>query len=172
MNKMIIVFSVVAACFMAQGAEPYFGGAVNYTKLKNARDGGISIEALGGAKLGEAFRGELALSYNREDILTNELKIWRLFANAYYDFEIESKVIPYVLGGIGYGNVSTGSIFGSSTRDGGLLGQLGAGLALPVSEQVVIDFKYRYQFSQDYQLYGASFRLTAHQIGVGMRYMF
>lgn len=172
LKNTVIMLVVIATCCAVQAAEPYIGGGINYTKLKDARDGGVSIEALGGAKLGDALRGEVALSYNREDIRRTKVKIWELFANAYYDFQIDSKVTPYVLAGVGFGNASTGSLFGSSSRDGGLLGQVGGGLAVPVSEQVFLDFKYRYQFSQDYQLYGASFRLTAHQIGVGMRYMF
>lgn len=172
-KKTLLVFGVIAACSFVQAAAPYVGGAVNYTTLKDARDGGLSVEGQVGTAIGDALRGEMALGYNREDLRGSTIKIWELFANIYYDFNRDQKISPYVLAGLGYGSAGKGNIFGSSSRDGALLSQVGAGVAFPLNEKLLLDLKYRYQMSQDYHLSGtSSFKLTAHQIGLGIRYMF
>lgn len=172
-QKLTLIIVVIFAAAMVQAEGVYVGGGVNYTSINDAQDSGLSIEALGGMALGKVLRGELSVSYDREDIGTQDVTIWEFFGNLYYDFRLESKIRPYVLGGVGYGNVSSGSLFGSSSRDGAFLGQVGGGLALPLGEKMLLDIKYRYQFSQDYKLSNtSSFQLTAHQVGVGVRYMF
>lgn len=172
LRKTALILFVIAAASMVHAEGGYVGSAINYTNLKDADDGGLSVEVLGGMQLGKAMRGELALAFDREDFGNEKVRIWTAFANAYYDFKLESKLNPYILGGLGYGSASTGDIFSSSSRSGGFLGQVGAGIAFPLSEQLLLDLKYRYQMSDDYTLKGKSFKLTAHQIGVGFRYLF
>ncbi|VGO16651.1 hypothetical protein PDESU_05242 [Pontiella desulfatans] len=172
-KKITVLFAMIATTSIAQAEGTYAGGAVNYLNINDANDAGFSIEGFVGMSLAEALRGEFALSADQAEFGSKKVRMVDIFANLYYDFKLESKVNPYVLGGIGYGSAATGDWFSSSSRDGNLLGQVGAGIAFPVSKQVMLDFKYRYQFSSDYYLPNTrTFQLTGHSLGLGFRYSF
>ena len=172
-NKFTLVVIVIAAASFARAEGAYLGAGVNYINISDAKDAGFSVEALGGMALAKTLRGELAISFDRADFRSSTVKMFDVFANLYYDFKPGNKINPYVLGGIGFGSASTGNIFGSSSRDSNFLGQLGAGIAVTLSEQVMLDLKYRYQVSEDYRLPSTgSFKLNGHSLGLGFRYLF
>jgi opacity protein-like surface antigen len=173
LKKTAIIIILAALSTVARAGGPYAGAGVNYLNISDAKNAGFSVEAFGGTSFGNALRGELALSLDQAKFRDKNVRMADIFANLYFDFKADSKINPYVLAGIGYGNAATGSFFGSSSRQGKALGQVGAGLGIPVSENVMLDFKYRYQFSGDYKLPNTgSFQLNGHSLGLGFRYLF
>ena len=158
-------FALTATALVAQAADPYVGFAINYSQLQDADDGGISYEGAVGLGIGKALRAEAALGYDTAEVGNSDIDLWSLFANLYYDFKLDGRWTPYVVGGLGYSTVKIGE--GSS--DGSVAGQLGAGVGFSILENLVLDLRYRYAFSQEYL---DTFNINANQLGIGLRFNF
>jgi opacity protein-like surface antigen len=113
---------------------------------------GINIQGALGSRF-ENFRIEGEIGYQTKDIdlagVNGSWKTLSLMANGYYDFYTQG-IQPYVTAGIGAGRVKLSDfIVGGDTFiwNGGvtkLAYQLGAGVALPLTENIAIDVRYRY----------------------------
>jgi opacity protein-like surface antigen len=160
----LLTLAILTAPLYADNA--YVSGNVGYTlsndlNIKNT-DGnviiklplktGINIQGALGAQF-DNFRIEGEIGYQTKDIdlagVNGSWKTLSLLANGYYDFTTKG-IQPYVTAGIGAGRVTLSDfIVGGDTFiwDGGvtkLAYQLGAGVALPLTDNISIDVRYRY----------------------------
>lgn len=105
------------------------------------------------------------------------------FANIKYEYVNESPLFPYVGAGLGYGETEY-RVFRDTGRSDGLLWQLKAGVAVPVSDKMTVDLGYRFVRSPDCeasarvtyegQLYDAKFKAATgvHALSTGARLAF
>lgn len=167
MFRIILVtcIALTATALVVQAADPYIGLAVNYSQLEDADDGGVAVEGAFGLGIGKALRAEAALGYDTAEVGNLDVDLWSLFANLYYDFNMDGRFTPYVVGGLGYSTVKVEDF----SSEGSFAGQLGAGVGFNLLESLVIDLRYRYIMSEEYL---NSFNFNAHQVGLGLRYHF
>lgn len=174
MKRFTAILVAFAASVSASIAAPYAGINLNWYKVTDAADGSFAPELVFGGSFAKMLRAEGAFTYQKDDIGTVDLKTSTIFGNLYVDFASEDKkMTPYLLGGLGLASVKgEETLTGASSSDSELIAQLGGGIGLKVGENGTVDFKYRYQFGQEYNMLGASFRMSAHVLGVGYRYSF
>lgn len=151
----------------------------------------------GGATIGYLFDGglrpEISVSYSEADLdrirLTAaggasvsttpdsaKLKALRVMANAWYDIDFGTWVVPYLGGGVGYQRTEM-SVSGSDNHDTGFAWQLGAGLGFLLSERTTLSLDYRYAVASDpsYNSADGGKLKTEYQsqnVGLGLRYSF
>ncbi|WP_084196820.1 OmpA family protein [Solimonas soli] len=151
----------------------------------------------GGATLGYMFDGglrpELNFTYSQADWDTitlrdsagnsvtsspdsAKLKAMRLMANAWYDIDFGTWVVPYLGGGVGYQRTEiSGS--GANDSDNGFAWQLGAGVGFLLSPRTTLSLDYRFVNASDPEFGTADGgKLTteyqSHNVGLGLRYAF
>ncbi|HTO42312.1 MAG TPA: outer membrane beta-barrel protein [Rhizomicrobium sp.] len=129
----------------------------------------------------------LATSHtSRDEVVPAHIKLraWSLMANAWYDFDVGMPFTPYVGGGIGLaqvqisGNLDNTNLF--EKNDGVFAWQLGAGVSMPVSENVKAFVDYRYFAADSAHLKlapnfnGGSIKagFDSHSVMVGLRFNF
>ena len=171
--KHIIIAVITFATVSASVAAPYVGLNLNWTKVSDANDASFAPEIAIGGKLG-MIRAEGAFTYQKDDFGSIDLKTSTIFGNVYFDFgNEESKLTPYLLGGVGYSSVKAEeTVTGIEADDSGVLGQFGGGAALSVGKNGAVDFRYKYQFGKEYEFLGESYRPSAHVLSVGYRHSF
>lgn len=162
---LVTCIALTATALVSQAADPYLGLAVNYSQIEDADDGGVALEGAFGLGVGKALRAEAALGYDTAETGNLDIDLWSLFANLYYDFNMDGRFTPYVLGGLGYNTVK----IESSRSDGSFAGQLGAGVGFSILDSLIIDLRYRYVMSEEYL---DSFSINTHQVGLGLRFTF
>lgn len=162
---LVTCIALTATALVAQAADPYVGLAINYSQLEDADDGGISYEGAFGLGIGKALRAEAALGYDTAESGNLDIDLWSLFANLYYDFNMDGRFTPYVVGGLGYSTVKVEN----STSEGSFAGQLGAGVGFNILDSLILDLRYRYVMSEEYL---DTFSINAHQVGLGLRFTF
>ena len=97
--------------------------------------------------------------------------------NGYYDFTNNSGFTPFVSAGIGYAKVEVddfsvlGTLIGSAD-DKVFAYQIGAGVGFAVSEEVTLDFKYRFFGTADADLGATETEFASHNFYVGLRLSF
>jgi opacity protein-like surface antigen len=94
-----------------------------------------------------------------------------LLFNGYYDFLEGSAVQPYITAGIGVARVVT-QIEGEHETDSIFAYKVGVGLSYNMSENVALDFGYRYFATSDLDTFGSEFSNSSHSILLGARYNF
>jgi opacity protein-like surface antigen len=94
-----------------------------------------------------------------------------LLFNGYYDFLKGSAVRPYITAGIGVARVNA-QIEGDDDTDSVFAYQVGVGLSYNMSENVALDFGYRYFATSDLDAFGLEFSNSSHSILLGARYNF
>jgi opacity protein-like surface antigen len=127
----------------SQGLRPGFAGSA---LIGDSYTSGISIEAEGlyfTNNLDDAHSGATS---NGGDA---HAQGGGGFANLKYEHVNASPVFPYVAVGLGYGQVQYDVFNGTGASDG-LMWQLKAGLAFPVSERFTWDVGYRFVRMQQY----------------------
>jgi len=77
------------------------------------------------------------------EISQAEVKVLSIMANAWYEFDTDTKWTPYVGGGIGLAKVDIDSSFGDVSV-GGFAYQLGIGLGYHLSKRTRMGLEYRY----------------------------
>lgn len=164
-KTVITLVALTTTALLAQAADPYVGVGVNYSRIDDADDGGVSYEGVFGLGIGESLRAEAALGYDGAEVDNLDVDLWSLFANLYYDFKMDGALTPYVLAGLGYSNVKVEDF----SSEGSVSGQLGAGVGFNLGESWVVDLRYRYVISEEYL---DSFNINTHQVGLGLRYHF
>ncbi|WP_162932404.1 OmpA family protein [Solimonas sp. K1W22B-7] len=126
-------------------------------------DGGLGIEGSIGYLFEGGFRPELALAYAESDLdeLTiqsaggpvssspdGKLMTYRAMANAWFDFDFGSSLVPYIGAGAGY-QKATLDIGDSSGDSSGFVYQAGAGLGFLVNDKTTLSVDYRYIVGDD-----------------------
>jgi opacity protein-like surface antigen len=91
--------------------------------------------------------------------------------NGYYDFLEGSAFRPYITAGVGQARLDV-QVEGDSGDDSALAYQFGAGVSYDMSENVTLDFRYRYFATADVDFYGLEIENTGHSVLFGVRYSF
>jgi opacity protein-like surface antigen len=94
-----------------------------------------------------------------------------LLFNGYYDFLEGSAVQPYITAGIGVASVVV-QLEGEEDKDSVFAYKVGVGLSYNMSENVALDFGYRYFATSDLDAFGLKFPNSSHSILLGARYNF
>jgi|GEM_PF-2226729 len=144
-------------------------------------DGGYA-HTEGGAKITTLATAQ----HGRDDIVSARLKLraWSLMANAWYDFDIGMPFTPYVGGGVGLAQVKISGDLDNTQlfqkNDSVFAWQLGAGVSMPVAENVKAFVDYRYFAADSAHLKlepnfnGGSIKgaFDSHSVMVGLRFNF
>lgn len=108
--------------------------------------------------------------------LKMKLESQAFMANMYYDFDTNTKLTPYIGGGIGMAKLKAKlSSFGESlgsVDDTTFAWQLGAGVAYAATDHVTFDAGYRYADYGDFSKDDAKVDVSAHEFYLGARYAF
>lgn len=126
-----------------------------------AFDSGYTFGATIGRHVFQDFRLEAELSYSKYDANTldtttrgagpasGDLTATYLLANIWYDIPLESKISPYIGGGLGAARVNAKVQFAGTSgyKDGdtNFAYQLGLGFTYPVGNKLNLDIGYRYK---------------------------
>jgi opacity protein-like surface antigen len=95
--------------------------------------------------------------------------------NGYIDIKNKSSITPYLMMGGGVANVDVdGAYPGFSYSDNEIVAafQIGAGLAVAVSETVSIDTEYRFFLTENPEFDGVEAEISGNRLQVGVRYTF
>lgn len=170
----------------------YEGGEMNdFMEYKT----GYAIEGAVGAKM-DMFRVEAAVGYQSSDVdkinfddvtvtsddieaagLELSASITSVMANGYADFEVGSGIMPYVMGGIGYADVTLQASFDGETivegSESAFAWQVGTGIGVKASDNITVDLGYRYFATSDIDVEGdSSANVSSSKVLLGMRYSF
>jgi opacity protein-like surface antigen len=173
----------------AQAADQYvsaFGG-ISWMNEANL-DSGITGTAAIGCDYGDT-RLEAEMGYQSGSLETSaydndfrriamdvadldvDVNIYSLMANGYYDIDLGG-VDLYAMAGVGVAQVSIDINDGWYKDDETTLAyQFGAGLAAPVGDGVMLDAKYRYFTTTDFDMfgYGSNGAISSHSALLGLR---
>lgn len=154
---------------------------------------GGSIAIGGSFKLPEGFvRGELEFSKNgkakgeegsRTSPLKYEIETQSVMANVYYDIETGTRVMPYIGGGMGFVRIKgtekqVNLNKETSMKDTHFAWQIGGGASLKVTQNLALDFGYRYVDYEHFKKHNmdynqkAELESSAHEVYAGLRFMF
>jgi outer membrane protein OmpA-like peptidoglycan-associated protein/opacity protein-like surface antigen len=179
--------------------SPGTPGEASETASRITFDGGLGIEGAVGYLFEGGFRPELALSYSESDVNEistlaggtvvttspdGKLRSYRLMANAWFDFDFGSSIIPYLGAGAGFQNAEL-EIGDGSGDSSGFVYQAGAGVGFLINDKTTLSLDYRYIVGDDFEATsrstttGGSVVTTtrdgeykAHSAGVTLRYAF
>jgi len=105
-----------------------------------------------------------------------KLESQAFMANLYYDFDTNTRLTPYVGGGIGMAKLKAKmSVAGESlgsVDDTTFAWQLGAGVAYAATDYVTFDAGYRYADYGDFTKDDDKIDVSAHEFYLGARYSF
>ncbi len=190
--------------------RPYISGKIKFLSISSAaslesdEDDKIDIDddIMGGSiAVGASFklpdghiRGEIELSQNsdvkdtfgsKNSPISLKIETQSVMANAYYDIDTGTNIIPYIGAGIGFVRIKgTESVhigntkYETSLKDTHFAWQLGGGTAVEMTRNILLDFGYRYidygHFKKYNMDYGEKVRLesSAHELYAGIRIMF
>ncbi|HYD72120.1 MAG TPA: outer membrane beta-barrel protein [Candidatus Binatia bacterium] len=126
-------------------------------------DVGVGYGFMGG------FRGEAELAYRNNDIdlIDDEVEVWSLMANLFYDFNRGGRFQPYLGVGAGFAQLET---LGEDEDSWGWQGLAGVGIEL--SDRATLDIGYRYFVLEDLQLFGIDSDYEHQAVTVGLRWEF
>jgi opacity protein-like surface antigen len=122
-------------------------------------------------------RTELEVSWQKNDLdkinsfeSDGDQKTFAMMWNGYFDIKTGSALTPYILAGIGAADVD-------DDIDTLFAYQVGAGLGYAVNENIILDLKYKYFMTEDFDdddgIYTVDFDgLAVHQVQMGIRYQF
>lgn len=141
--------------------------------------GAIGYQFEGGLRL----EGELGYSKNDIDSLSitvgqftatttavsGEVIVTSGMVNGIFDFPVEGKLKPYILGGLGLTKADV-KIEGVSSDDTAIGGQLGVGLNYAVGEGVSVGASYRYFATADYNFGGVVADYKSHRFLLGVTF--
>ncbi|MEI8186230.1 MAG: outer membrane beta-barrel protein [Chlorobiaceae bacterium] len=132
-----------------------------------------------------AYRVEVAIGYQSNDFdkFTDGEKLTPIsgssqsaltyLLNGYYDIDLKGSITPYLTAGLG-GATLTGKTAGYSDESHLVFAyQLGAGVGIKASENIVVDLGYRYLKPSSFKISsGVSFTELSNNFLVGVRYNF
>jgi opacity protein-like surface antigen len=202
MFKKVMLVSFLGSAVMVQAAvSPYISlsGGLNMLQDDDFRydisgfgsgtgsvdfDNGFVIEgAVGIAFDNIPVRTEVELSVQQNDVdqfnfdgdsMPGDGEDQRTMAfmwNGYFDIKTDSPFAPYILAGIGGADLDDDEI------DTLFAYQVGAGVGYALNENVILDLKYKYFMTEDYEFDDGTETIDAdglasHQIQFGVRYQF
>ncbi|MEI7825406.1 MAG: acyloxyacyl hydrolase [Chlorobiaceae bacterium] len=186
----------------AMAANTYVSGSVGLGLLNNSELKGVgftindAVEYNVGVPVGVAvgyksdeYRIEGAIGYQSYSVdkswngsavvtLTDaDVSVWSFMANGYYDITMkDSSISPYLTAGLGLALVKGTSAEGSFD-DSVFAWQLGAGVGIKASENVILDLGYRYFKAADvtnniHPADSMSMSVSGSNILAGVRYNF
>lgn len=141
-------------------------------------DTGFFVNFAPGYDFGD-FRLESEFAYqvnnvgkiNKSFVKGGDVTNLSLLFNGYYDFLKGSAVRPYITAGIGIARVNA-QIEADDDTDSVFAYKVGVGLSYKMSENVALDFGYRYFATSDIDVFGLKFSNSSHSILLGARYNF
>ena len=182
MNKKLLMTSVMVSAISISSfaASPYLSIGAGVSLLDDAEIGGLvdlpydmgyNVEGAFGYAF-NSWRAEIALGYETSDFedANSGIELFSVMANGYYDFNTGSAFTPYLLAGLGVINAEIEEA--ELDADPVIGGQLGAGVGYALSENVIIDLKYKYFISDDLDFEGIDVSLGGHQFQLGARFQF
>ena len=98
-----------------------------------------------------------------------DIRLITVLFNFYYDFKTGSAFTPYLSGGLGLGNMK---LDGTSKDDAVWAIQIGAGVAYMISENVMLDLRYRHLQSSDGEFDTTKVEYTSDNAIFSVRYYF
>jgi opacity protein-like surface antigen len=169
---------LASAGFAAQAAEPdipavgnqtigfYLRGDIGWSFLEwsgGADDSAVVLGAGAGYRFYDHLRADLRLDWAGDYDTGPDLSVSSVLGNLYFDVATGSSFTPYVGAGLGYGwtNLSPGA------DDDGFAYALMAGVAVDLTESIVLDAGYRFR---DVMVSGPD--PFEHQILAGLRFEF
>ena len=177
MIRNILITLAIASTAVAQEFNPYFsvGGGASFLevsgraggeKFSEHADPGYVVEGAVGLAYKDdvdasALRVELALSFQENE----GIEIGAAMANGYFDLSTGTVFTPYLLAGVGRASVDDGAFYTFAY-------QFGGGIGYSISENMVLDLKYKYFATEDYELMGVNYRTASQQVQLGIRYQF
>lgn len=191
-----MVAGLCSAPSLAQAASPYvsanvglgFAGDTSVTSGGVTVDNAISYKTgipFGGAVglKGNEYRVEAALEYvtNKVDNFAgmfasngDKVSIFSYMANAYYDYSMkDSSITPYVMGGLGGASIEPKAADGTTgTSKSVFAWQLGAGVGVKATDNIVVDLGYRYFKPSAYKDTDFKATFSSSNILLGVRYNF
>jgi opacity protein-like surface antigen len=128
------------------------------------------------------IRTEIELSWQKNDLdkikldglgsvsASDDQETSAVMWNVYFDIKTDSDLTPYILAGIGAADVD-------DDIDTLFAYQVGAGLGYALNENAILDLKYKYFMTEDFDdddgIYTVDFDgLAVHQVQFGIRYQF
>ena len=148
---------------------------VDYIDTANGADfdlkSGLVLNGAIGYNFG-SVRLEGAVGYQKHDFKDSEddLSLLTAMVNGYYDFDTDSSVRPYIMGGLGMARVD---MSWTSQNEDVFAWQVGAGLGLKVADSTTLDLGYRYLKPNEFDTHGlGDGKLECHNIMLGLRYQF
>jgi len=187
----IMVVGICAAPSLAHAATPYVSANVGLGLTGNSSDSDSNVISyktsvpFGGAVglKSDEYRLEAALGYvsnsidklNGTSLSGDKISFFSYMANAYYDYALnKSSFTPYVMGGIGGASITPkGPDISDTATKSVFAWQLGAGIGVKATENVVFDLGYRYFKPSAYTSNdGSKTTLSSSNIMLGVRYNF
>ncbi|NQU46086.1 MAG: porin family protein [Chlorobium sp.] len=124
---------------------------VDYAGHKAEMEAGFALFGAIGCDYGNTrLEGELGYVQNDVDKVdgangSGDISVISLMANGYYDIDTGGGIEPYVTAGVGFAQGHAESITNFGTwNETTLAWQVGAGVAVPVADNVMVDLRYRY----------------------------
>lgn len=168
------------------------GGSVSVTGTDKEKEGWGGALAVGYdffQQQGLPFRAEVEYAMRSQvdggwrgfgQSFNQKYEVQTLFFNAYYDIPLESGFTPYLTGGVGMASIdATSKLNGSSASSdkSNFAYNLGLGCGYDLSELMTIDLGYRYaSFGEVDSGHWNGLKneadLSAHEVGVGLRFKF
>lgn len=172
-----------------QADESYYNGSQDRDELDVSS--GLSLAGAIGCDYGD-YRLEAEIGYQKNEIdsysdngstssdMKGDVSLLSLMANGYYDFDLGG-VELYATAGIGVAQVTfddvydDGSDVGYTVHETTLAYQIGAGIAVPVADNIKIDARYRYFATTDFTPDDVStytnqdMNIESHSVLLGLR---
>ncbi len=190
----LLIAGSCAAPSLAYAATPYVsactglgiaGDSTVNVSDKNTFKSGMPWGGAIGLK-GDEYRVEAALGYQLNHIDSStyampsggRVGIFSYMANAYYDYALDKCVAPYLMGGLGGASMSLKEPGSADVSKSVFAWQLGLGVGVKATDNVVVDLGYRYFKPGAYTVtdaaYGGSVKHTASSSNIllGLRYNF
>lgn len=201
---LVLAFSLTSA-YADVGSGWYYGlgggGAVlsdsDWNQVDNSSTGELEYDAgyrLNGA-IGYKFgmpRVEAEILYLENDIdkvkndataVSGQISALGFMINGYLDFTNESRFTPFIMAGVGYANIEIEDYLYAGTRiidddDNVFAWQVGAGLGIDITENIVLDLAYKYFGAADQEYDNLTSTVNFeneygnHTFTIGFRYHF
>ena len=196
----IFILMLASSVFAADGV--YISGNIGLTILNDSDltssaapgvtvetefDAGLDVYGAMGFVVGQA-RIELELAYRINDIDSftsgvtvsggGEVSALSGLVNAFYDIKTDSKITPYIGGGLGVAYVEIDNLllsFNGITIPGNeddtvFAYQVGGGIAYAINDKMTADLGYRYFATEDPDFDGLEAEYDSHNITIGIRF--
>ena len=174
-------------------ASYYISGNGGISWLNNVKDGafkyglddGFNAAGAIGVK-SNCYRYEAELGYQTNNVdklhgpygtspQHGDISVWSALANGYYDIHTGIGIKPYLTAGVGAARVQFEDIRfpgyrGWSEHDSVFAYQVGAGVSVPIGNNVALDARYRYFSTAEFTLNdGYQSRVSSNNVSLGLR---